>query len=44
MDNEVLERHTMEFGLLYGGLKQEGHKLVGYVDSDFTGDLDKRRS
>ncbi|KAH9686822.1 hypothetical protein KPL70_014523 [Citrus sinensis] len=22
----------------------EGHKLVGYVDSDFAGDLDKRRS
>ena len=35
---------TIEFGLLYGGLKQEGHKLVGYVDSDFSGDLDKRRS
>ena len=35
---------TMEFGLLYGGLKQEGHKLVGYVDSDFAGDLDKMRS
>ncbi|KAH9658076.1 Integrase catalytic domain-containing protein [Citrus sinensis] len=35
---------TMEFGLLYGGLKQEGHQLVGYVDSDFAGDLDKRRS
>ena len=29
---------TIEFGLLYGGLKQEGHKLVGYVDSDFVGD------
>ncbi|KAH9767170.1 hypothetical protein KPL71_011175 [Citrus sinensis] len=37
-------KSTMEFGLLYGGLKQEGHKLVGYVDSDFAGDLDKRRS
>ena len=35
---------TMEFGLLYVGLKQEGHKLVGYVDTDFTGDLDKMRS
>ncbi|KAH9697198.1 hypothetical protein KPL71_023512 [Citrus sinensis] len=35
---------TMEFGLLYGGLKREGHKLVGYVDSNFAGDLDKRRS
>ena len=26
---------TMEFGLLYGGLKQEGRKLVGYVNSGF---------
>ena len=35
---------TMEFGLLYGGLRHKGHKLVGYVDSDFAGDLHKMRS
>lgn len=35
---------TIEFGLLYGRSNEEGHKLVGYVDSDFIGDSDKKRS
>ena len=34
----------MEYGLVYGGLNKGGNVLVGYVDSDFAGDLDKRRS
>ncbi|KAL9436402.1 hypothetical protein AB3S75_022452 [Citrus x aurantiifolia] len=37
-------RGTTEYGLLYGGTKNKGNILVGYVDSDFAGDLDKRRS
>lgn len=35
---------TAEYGLLYGGSGNEGNILVGYVNSDFVGDLDKRRS
>lgn len=34
----------MDFGLMYGGLKEEECALVSYVDFDFIGDLDKRRS
>ena len=34
---------TLEVGLVYGGEGKNGHTLIGYVDADFTGDLDKRR-
>ena len=37
-------RRTIEYGLVYGGLNKRENVLVGYVDSDFAGDLDKRRS
>ena len=35
---------TLEVGLVYGGEDKKGHTLIGYVDADFAGDLDKRRS
>ncbi|KAH9750881.1 Integrase catalytic domain-containing protein [Citrus sinensis] len=35
---------TLEVGLVYGGEDKNGHTLIGYVDADFGGDLDKRRS
>lgn len=35
---------TLEFSLIYGGKKNEGHTLVGYVDSNFTRELDRIRS
>ena len=35
---------TLEVGLVYGGEGKNGHTLIGYVDADFAGDLDKRRS
>ncbi|KAH9706111.1 hypothetical protein KPL70_012113 [Citrus sinensis] len=37
-------RGTAEYGLLYVGSGDEGNIQVGYVDSDFVRDLDKRRS
>lgn len=37
-------RRTLEFGLVYDGLKIEECSLAGYVDSDFREDIDKRRS
>ena len=37
-------RGTAEYGLLYGGSGNERNILVDYVDSDFVGDLNKRRS
>ncbi|KAH9684927.1 hypothetical protein KPL70_013734 [Citrus sinensis] len=40
----VVSRGTTEYGLLYGGTGNKGNILVGYVDSDFAGDLNKRRS
>ena len=43
MDYEV-PKGTIEVGLVYGGEDKNGHTLIGYVDADFTGDLDKRRS
>lgn len=43
MDNEIPKRnHGVD--LVYGGLNEGGNVLVGYIDSDFAGDLDKRRS
>ena len=29
---------------MYGGPRQDDTQIVGYVDSDYAGDLDKRRS
>ena len=43
MDYEV-PKGIMEIGLVYSGEDKNGHTLIGYVDADFTGDLDKRRS
>ena len=35
---------TASVGLCYRKFEGDGNKLVGYYDSDFCGDLDKRRS
>ncbi|KAH9697106.1 protein NEN2 [Citrus sinensis] len=36
---------TENLGIMYGGLNEDvTGKVLGYVDSDFAGDLDKRRS
>ncbi|KAH9781301.1 hypothetical protein KPL71_008412 [Citrus sinensis] len=35
---------TQEYGLVYGKLARKVAGLCGYVDSDYAGDLDKRRS
>ena len=35
---------TVDVGLKFERNKADGNHLVGYVDSDFAGDLDKRRS
>ncbi|KAL5572018.1 hypothetical protein UlMin_021615 [Ulmus minor] len=35
---------ALDVGLLYKRCESAGAKLVGYVDADFAGDLDKRRS
>lgn len=35
---------TLEVGLVYGGEEKDGHTLVGYIDADFAGDLNKKRS
>lgn len=35
---------TLNYGLLCGGIRQNQSLAVGYVDSDYTGDLDNRRS
>ena len=32
------------YGLMYGGQRQDDSHIVGYVDSDYAGDLDRRRS
>ncbi|KAH9801638.1 hypothetical protein KPL71_001098 [Citrus sinensis] len=37
-------RGTPDHGLLYGRSKQDEKSIVGYVDSDFAGDLDGRKS
>lgn len=37
-------RDTLQFSLVNGGLNEKGYTLVGYIDSDFVGDLDKRMS
>ena len=35
---------TLEVTLIYGGKDSNGHTLIGYVDVDFAGDLDKKKS
>ena len=35
---------TTTYGLMYGGSRQDDSQIVGYVDSDYAGDLDIRRS
>ena len=35
---------NLEVSLIYGGKDSNGHTLIGYVDVDFVGDLDKKRS
>ncbi|KAL5557814.1 hypothetical protein UlMin_034025, partial [Ulmus minor] len=35
---------TSDVGLLYKRCEGSGAKLMGYVDADYVGDLDKRRS
>ena len=37
-------RGTPDHGLMYGRSKQDEKSVVGYVDSDFAGDLDGRKS
>ena len=37
-------RGIVDYGLLYEKREQYGDQLVGYCDSDFYGDLDRRRS
>ncbi|KAH9658263.1 Integrase catalytic domain-containing protein [Citrus sinensis] len=41
---KVLERGSSTCGLLYGNSRSGVSEIVGYVDSDFAGDLDKRKS
>lgn len=35
-------RGTLEYGLVEGGLNGGVHILVGFVDFDFSGNLDKK--
>ena len=35
---------TPNHGLMYGMSKHDKNSVVGFVDSDFTGDLDRRKS
>ncbi|KAH9651033.1 hypothetical protein KPL70_026595 [Citrus sinensis] len=35
---------TLDYGLMYGKSKHEVCEVRGYVDSDFAGDLDRRKS
>lgn len=42
--SKIQDCNLVGYGLVYDGLKIQDCNLVGYVDSDFTGDLDKRRS
>ncbi|KAH9779695.1 Integrase catalytic domain-containing protein [Citrus sinensis] len=41
---DIAHAGTLEVGLVYGGEDKNGHTLIGYVDADFAGDLDKMRS
>lgn len=35
---------TVDYGILYGIVDKATNEVLGYADSDFAGDLDKRRS
>lgn len=35
---------TVGHGIVYGRVNRSSDQLLGYIDSDFAGDLDKRRS
>lgn len=35
---------TVSLGIVYGRVNRSSDKVLGYVDSDFAGDLDKRIS
>lgn len=37
-------RGTSGMGLVFDGASPSGNSVVGFVDSDYAGDLDKRRS
>ncbi|KAH9723672.1 hypothetical protein KPL70_007193 [Citrus sinensis] len=37
-------RGTSGHGLIYGGQRRDNSLIVGYVDADYAGDLDRRRS
>lgn len=37
-------KRTSSYGLLYGGKRQDENLAVGYVVSDYAGDLDNMRS
>ncbi|KAH9670747.1 hypothetical protein KPL70_017094 [Citrus sinensis] len=37
-------RGTSGHGLIYGGQRRDDSLIVGYVDADYAGDLDRRRS
>lgn len=44
MDYEVYIKGTLNLGLLYGRKVISSIGLRGFVDSDYAGDMDKRRS
>lgn len=35
---------TSGYGLMYGGQRVDDSLILGYVDADYIGDLDRRRS
>lgn len=35
---------TVSLGIVYGRVNRNSDQVLGYVDLDFAGDLDKRRS
>ena len=37
-------KRTLEFGLVYGGQNNDEHTLIGFVNANFAGDLNKKRS
>lgn len=37
-------KRTLEFGLVYGGQNNDEHTLIGFVNTNFVGDLNKKRS
>lgn len=37
-------RGTLEYGMVEGGLNGGVHILIGFVDFDFSGNLDKKKT